>query len=201
MQSLDSGRVGQKARTRTILLTAALAMIREGAQPSVEEVAQATGISKRTAYRYFTSREHLLADAALDGLRPKLAEIIDSVRGADVVERLASLVRALHALTITYEAELRTMMRFALEAALDPRRKDAERVRGRRRIDWIETALAPMRELLLTSDYERLVSALCVCIGIDSFLVLRDIRGLPERQIEDVVLWMCRALLAESLPR
>ena len=115
---------------------------------------------------------YLLADAALDGLRPKLAEFIDSVRGADLVERLASLVRALHALTVTYEAELCTMMRLALEAALDPRRKDAGWVRSRRRVDWI-----------------------------DSFLVLRDIRGLPERRIEDVVLWICRTLLAQSLPR
>jgi AcrR family transcriptional regulator len=200
MQGESIGRVQQKARTRTILLAAALGMIRQGLQPSVEEVAAATGISKRTAYRYFRSRDNMLADASLEGLRPLLADVLNKLSGENVGERLSSLIHALHDLTIAYEPELRTMMRFALDASLDPREKDGARVRGRRRVDWVEEALAPARDQLAPADYERLVSALCVCVGIDSFLVLRDIRGLSGRQIEDVVLWMCRTLLNDCLP-
>jgi hypothetical protein len=72
-------------------------------------------------------------------------------------------------------------------------------VRGKRRVDRIEQAAAPVHDQLAPTDYERLVSALYVAVGINSFLVLRDIRGVSEREIEDIVLWMCRALLTESL--
>jgi len=95
---------------------------------------------------------YLLADAALDGLRPKLAEFIDSVRGADLVERLASLVRALHALTVTYEAELCTMMRLALEAALDPRRKGAGARSTPHRLDQFIPGLARISRTARTAD-------------------------------------------------
>lgn len=199
MQEQETGRVKQKERTRTILLAAALTMIREGRRPSVEEVAQATGISKRTAYRYFNSREHMLADAALEGLRPNLTQILQALSGRDVSERVESLARALHAFTIAYEAELRTMIRVAIDASTDP--KDSSPGRGGRRVDWIEEALAPTRAQIPKAAYERLVSALCVCVGIDSFLVLRDIRGLRDDEIEDVVLWMCRSLLDASMSK
>ena len=69
-QEATRERTNQKARTRADLLAAASALIRAGRRPTVEEVALAAGISKRTAYRYFTSQEHLLADAALETLRP-----------------------------------------------------------------------------------------------------------------------------------
>ena len=34
------------------------------------------GISKRTAYRYFVSQDHMLADAALESLRPEFAKLL-----------------------------------------------------------------------------------------------------------------------------
>lgn len=198
-QVQKGGRTNQKARTRLTLLSAALQMIRDKQQPSVEEVAQATGISKRTAYRYFKSREHLLADAALEGLRPKLAEILGGLSGQDAAERVESLAGKLLELTIAYEAELRTMARAALDASLQPDDDSQPQVRGTRRVDWIAEALKPVRGRMPKAAYDRLVSALCVCVGIDSFLVLRDIRGLPDQEINDVVLWMCRTLVEKAL--
>ena len=52
-QDDSGGRTNQKARTRAALLGSALALIRQGQRPTVEEAALAVGISKRTAYRYF----------------------------------------------------------------------------------------------------------------------------------------------------
>src|SRR5579872_3336731 len=49
----DQGRVRQKRRTRRAILAAASALIGEGKRPSVEEVADAAEVSRRTAYRYF----------------------------------------------------------------------------------------------------------------------------------------------------
>jgi AcrR family transcriptional regulator len=174
-------------------------MIRNRQQPSVEEVAQATGISKRTAYRYFKSREQLLADAALEGLRPKLDEILGSLNGEDAADRVGSLAEKLFDLTISYETELRTIARAALDASLQSSDAPQPKIRGRRRVDWVEGALKPVRGQLPKAAYERLVSAICVCVGMDAFLVLRDIRGLPDKNIKDTMVWMCRTLLEATL--
>jgi len=85
-------------------------LIREGRRPTVEEAALAVGISKRTAYRYFTSQDHMLADAALDGLRSRMNEMFAAIEAStDVHARIATLAVALCRLTQTHEAELRVM--------------------------------------------------------------------------------------------
>jgi hypothetical protein len=56
-----------------------------------------------------------------------------------------------------------------------------------------------VRGQLPKAAYERLVSAICVCVGMDAFLVLRDIRGLPDKNIKDTMVWMCRTLLEATL--
>src|SRR5882724_3735066 len=95
--SLDVGRSRQKLRTRRLLIETAVQLIAAGGQPSVTEVADAAGVSRRTAYRYFPTREKLHAEAALNGLRPVMDAAIaaapPSARGtADVESRVEVLV-------------------------------------------------------------------------------------------------------------
>ncbi|HMA00730.1 MAG: hypothetical protein ACM34L_09445 [Gemmatimonas sp.] len=47
--------------------------------------------------------------------------------------------------------------------------------------------------------YERLVSALAMCVGIEALIVLRDLRGLDEGDAQEVSRWAARTLLRESL--
>lgn len=70
---------------------------------------------------------------------------------------------------------------------------------GYRRIEWIALALAPVKKKLGKRRYERLVSALAMCVGIEALIVLRDLRGLNESEAEDVSRWASRTLLRESL--
>ncbi|HET6470955.1 MAG TPA: TetR family transcriptional regulator, partial [Pseudomonadales bacterium] len=56
----ESGRHNQRRRTRKDLLTAAATLMRSGAKPSLEAVAEAAMVSRATAYRYFPSIEALL---------------------------------------------------------------------------------------------------------------------------------------------
>ena len=58
---VESGRTRQKQRTRDHLIAAARELIKAGDTPRVEEVAEAAGISRPTAYRYFASQAELLA--------------------------------------------------------------------------------------------------------------------------------------------
>jgi len=193
------GRQRQKQRTRRLLLDTARALLESGKQPTVTEVADAAEISRRTAYRYFPTQEKLLAESALEGLRPLMeSELALTPAGADqqdVGARIEALVRNMMKLAFENESLLRTMIQ---QTVMEKSRIGAPR-RGTRRIDWIEAAIAPLRSQLSKARYGRLVSALAVCTGMEAILVLRDIRGLTSAQTIQVTEWMAQALLRETL--
>jgi AcrR family transcriptional regulator len=200
-QAPGGGRTNQKARTRAAILASAIQLIREGRRPTVEEAALAVGISKRTAYRYFTSQEHMLADAALDALRVRMDEMFAATAAStDVRVRIAALAVALSRLAQTHEAELRVMMRASLDQGLTLRGQGpAAPARGRRRLDWIETALQPIQHQLPKDRYSRLVNSLAVCLGVDALMVLRDVCGVTGAEAEDTMVWMANTILDRAL--
>lgn len=193
--------MNQKARTRTALLDSAIVLIRQGRRPTVEEAAVAVGISKRTAYRYFVSQEHMLADAALESLRGYMDEMFAAIPpAADVHTRIAGLAAALRRLAETHDAELRVMIRASLDQNARGADLGAERPpRGQRRLDWIQTALAPVRDRLAPESYARLVNSLAVCLGIDALIVLRDICGVSGEPAEALMVGMAITLLDKAL--
>lgn len=198
-QDATRERTNQKARTRADLLASAGALIRSGKRPTVEEAALAAGISKRTAYRYFTSQEHLLADAALETLRPRMDELLASVgEPADVHARVTALAVALRRLAEQHDAELREMIRASLGRGASLR-GGAPRQRGGRRLDWIRTALDPVRDAIPPDSFETLTNSLAVCLGIDALMVLKDICGLSGEQAEQQMVWMANALVERTL--
>jgi AcrR family transcriptional regulator len=199
-QDTSRERTNQKARTRADLLASAGALIRAGKRPTVEEVALAAGISKRTAYRYFTSQEHLLADAALDTLRPRMDEILAAASTSrDVHARVAALAVALRRLAEQHDAELREMIRASLDRGARPLGDDAPRQRGGRRLDWIRTSLDPLRDTIPAASFDTLTHCLAVCVGIDALMVLRDICGVTGEEAEQLMVWMAHALLDRML--
>jgi AcrR family transcriptional regulator len=199
-QDLSKERTNQKARTRTALLASAGALFREGKRPTVEEAALAVGISKRTAYRYFDSQEHLLADAALETLRPCMDEMLASVATSDAVHaRVASLAVALRRLAEEHDAELREMIRASLNRGAAASAADAPRARGGRRLDWIRMSLEPIRGEIPADRFEKLTDCLAVCLGIDALMVLRDICGIPGEKAEELMVWMATTILDKAL--
>ena len=108
------------------------------------------------------------------------------------VERMARAVQRLFAST---EHEGRTLLRLTLDAGRGDRPAD-QPVRGYRRVEWIERALEPLRETLSDEQFERLVSALCLVVGWEAQIVLRDVRGLNPEVEERVLTWAARTLVA-----
>ncbi len=202
--SPHTGRDKQKRRTRAAILTAVRELIRQGQIPSVADAADAADVSRRTAYRYFPTQEQLLTEAQLEEERPVFERVLEAPELAhDVEARLDALVRVMYANLQTTEPLLRTMIRLTVDRSRNEREASAAEAepprRGYRRIDYIEMALAPVRMHLDESSFERLVSGLALCIGIEALLVLRDIRGLDQAAAEEVSLWVARALLRASL--
>jgi AcrR family transcriptional regulator len=200
-QREDRGRVRQKRRTRRAILEAASALVAEGKRPSLEDVADAAEVSRRTVYRYFPTQEQLLTEAVLETLRPGMQQALEpATLSDDVVLRLDALVRAMWERAVANESLLRTMIRLTVE---NPPGSDAgggmTPRRGYRRIEWIEMALEPLREQMDEERFECLVSALAVCVGTEALIILRDIRGLDVDEAEEVTRWAAQALLQASL--
>jgi hypothetical protein len=71
--------------------------------------------------------------------------------------------------------------------------------RGYRRVEWIEKALAPLREQIDPDRFQRLVFALAMVIGWEAIIVQRDICGLTAEQGQDLSVWAARALVQATL--
>lgn len=195
-----AGRIAQKLRTRRQILTAASTLVAAGKSPSVAEAADAASVSRRTAYRYFPTRAKLLTEAALEGLRVPMEAALGNAPAAgrhaqDVEARVAALIEQMQSMAVRNESLLRTMIHQTVlgsAPAITPRR-------GTRRIDWIESAVKPLRNRLGEKAHARLVSGLALCGGIEALLVLRDIRGLSVAAAIEVSRWAAQALLEQTL--
>ncbi len=185
------------------MLTSAAELVAQGQTPSVAEVADAADVSRRTAYRYFPTQDQLLVEASLETLRPQVeaaltAALPDPSRDADDVAqaeaRLDAAVRVMHRLALEHEPLLRTMIRLTT-GQTGPDRP----ARGYRRVEWLILAISPVRQRLGARRFERLVSALASCVGMDALFVLQDNRGLTPRMAEQVTRWTAQALLAASV--
>src|SRR3954470_13459565 len=186
------GRTRQKARTRAALLDAARELLAAGQTPTVEQAAEAAGISRATAYRYFPNQRALLVAA-----HPEIeaTELLGDDAPDDPHERLDRTLAALIRLTLDTETELRTMLRLSLEP--DP--ADELILRQGRAIGWIEAALEPLRGRLRPSELRRLVLAIRSACGIEALVWLTDVAGLSRRQASDQMRWAGLALLRAAL--
>src|SRR5690348_8223167 len=93
----ETGRFKQRRRTRAAIVAAAADLLRSGETPSVNEIAEAADVSRRTVYQYFPTIEQLLLDATLGELsQSAVDEAIDAAdTTGDARERVAAMVRAL----------------------------------------------------------------------------------------------------------
>lgn len=188
-----------RRRTRGAMIEAAAQLVREGVSPSVTEVADAAGVSRATAYRYFPTQESLLAEVIVPDLEAAQAA---GMLPEDLEGRLEAAFTTIWASCIANEAAYRTVLRRGLErppgGSVD-REEEASSIRAGRRVRWLRKALAPAREQMDEESFERLVGAICLCVGIESLVVLRDVCGLGAEEAEEVARWAARALLTASL--
>jgi AcrR family transcriptional regulator len=196
----EPGRAAQRRRTRRAIVAAAAELLARGGTPSVAEVAAAAEVSRRTVYMYFPTLEQLLVDASLLSITHETVDAaLDAVEDeTDVELRVETMVRAVQRLFVSTERQGRTLLRLTVDDGRDDRPAD-QPLRGYRRVEWIERALAPLRGRLDAPSFERLVSALAMVVGWESLIVARDIRALGLDEAEDVTAWAARTLVRASL--
>jgi AcrR family transcriptional regulator len=200
----QEGRVNQKRRTRAAIVAAAVELVEQGKTPTVAEVADAALVSRATAYRYFSTQDYLLFEAALETTRSDIdRELEENTLPEDPEARLEMLIDALQKRIIDKEAAFRTLLRLSLEQSPQEERHDGETapsmLRGGGRVRWIQEILAPVEERFEEADFRRLVAALSLCMGIEALIVLRDVCALEPEEAEEVSHWAARTLLRSSL--
>jgi AcrR family transcriptional regulator len=196
----ETGRFRQRRRTRAAIVAAAADLLRAGRTPSVNDVAEAADVSRRTVYLYFPTLDQLLLDAAAGALSARTvdAAVTSAATGDDVLARVDALVGS----TVKLAPDTLPLGRKIIKLTVDspPPEKGADAAkRGYRRIQWIEQAVEPLRERLSQEQFDRLVSALALVIGWEAQIVLQDVRGLGPDEEERVVRWAARALVQAML--
>lgn len=188
-------RVQQKQRTHQALVTAARQLVADGRAPTVEDAAEAAGISRTTAYRYFKNQAELLAQAHPETVARSL---LPGKPPSDVGARVDAVVREVTRIIFETEEQQRTMLRLSL----DPKTpRGSLPLRQGRVIGWLEEALAPLASRWPKAKVRRLALALRTTIGIEALVWLVDVGGLSRDEAMKTMRWSAAALLRGALSR
>jgi AcrR family transcriptional regulator len=189
-----TGRTRQKARTRRALVDATRTLLAEGRSPTVEQAADRAGISRTTAYRYFPNLRALLG-----ATYPHIEErsLLGPEPPQDPIARLQIVAEDQTRRILTYEPEMRAVLRLSLEAdATD--RPQLPMHRGLR-IGWIEDALAPVRGQLPNDQLRALIYGIGATLGVEAFVWLTDIARLPREEAVAIMRSNASGLLRSAL--
>jgi AcrR family transcriptional regulator len=190
-------RTNQKQRTRQALVDAAKDLAANGRPLTIADVAEAAQVSVATAYRYFSSPNDLVLEAATPRVPQIMADLPD-----DPADRIDEVVRRLAEVQFGDEALWRAILRADLErwaqqAVLDPEARMP--TRGSNRLDIVQEALAPLAEKLPPQLHRRLIMATMLVCGMEALVAARDACGLERDEAIKVMRWAAQALLQVAL--
>jgi AcrR family transcriptional regulator len=191
-------RLNQRHRTRAALVEAAMQAVQRGETPTVEDAAASAGISRATAYRYFTSQQALLLEASLDAIGT-----IPDPRMVDegpVESRVDAAISTFIRMGFDHEPLLRTFLMLSLEQWVrthQGRGSDYPARKGRR-IPWLDRALAPLNELS-PRQRRRLRTALSMLCGVEAMIVAKDVCGCTAKEAQEASRWAAQAILRAAL--
>ena len=194
-QPAPPGRAAQRRRTRKAIVEAAGRLLAAGADPSINDIAAAADVSRRTIYTYFPTLDQLLLDAAVGAMNVNVEAAMDAAGELDARARIATLIEALS----DGMADTLPLGRKLIKLTVDTPPADGGPRRGYRRIAWIERALEPARPRLAPDRFDQLVSALAILIGWEAFIVLYDVRGLTTGQARMVITDTALALIDAAI--
>lgn len=194
------GREAQRRRTRKAILEAAVQLSSDGKTPSIDEIAAAADVSRRTIYTYFPALDQLLIDATARALNEPQVEVAlsDPALADDAAARVDTLIRTL----LAYSPQSLPLGRRMIRLTVDTPGIDAREpgpIRGQRRIEWLEQACEPLRKTLDEKAFQRLISALTIVVGWEAQIALRDVRGLDPVAEEETVTWAARVLVEAAI--
>ena len=190
---------GPRARMRRLMLDTASRLMQAGVTPSVSEVAEAAGVSRATAYRYFASQAALVQAVVDEGLGPILTwQSTASDPRRRVAELLDTSMPRIEAFEATFKAALKLSLEQWARRQAGTLGTEPQFTRGHR-VDLLRDAIAPLKGRLSAAGFERLAQALSLVLGVEVLIVLKDIWGLDGGQTLSVAQWAARALVDTAI--
>jgi AcrR family transcriptional regulator len=181
---VSSGRVNQKQRTRTAIVTAARDLMTAGAEVSMPAIARAALVSEATAYRYFPDLTTLMGEAIV-GVWPDPAEALRPVENsADPVERVGYATEVLIRRVLAYQGAVRAVIAASIT------RPDHAAIRPGYRFGLIDQALLPVTALAAAEPeaLTQLKRDLAVVMSAEAAFTLTDLCGLsPDEAVASAV--------------
>jgi AcrR family transcriptional regulator len=155
-------------------------------------------VSRATTYRYFSSRSALVTAVIESSLGPVRMLASDNPNGR---ERVHELFAQTFPRFKEFEPQLRAAAQLSLEQWALERAGllEEEPYRRGHRVRILQHAIAPLAPLMNVATRDRLHRALSVVYGIEPYVILKDIWGLADREVERVALWMADALIDAAL--
>jgi len=190
---------GARARTRRLMLETASRLMQDGRTPSVSEAAEAAGVSRATAYRYFPSQAALVQAVVDEGLGPILTWTSEAT---DPERRVADLIATSLPRIDAYEATFKAALRLSLEQWAHRQAGtlgDEPRFTRGHRVELLRDAIAPLEDVLSKADVDRLAQALSLIFGVEALIVLKDIWGLDGDKTAAVAQWAATALVRAAI--
>ncbi len=189
-------REDQKNRTRAALLDAARTLLMRGEALTVTAAAREAGISKASAYRYFSDPALLAAEAGLHLKAAPYEEIVGDA--ASLRDRLVAISLYFFDLAVANETSFRIYLGLNLQASAQSPDGITPR-RGARRIQAFMRALDT--ETNIRPEQARLVAAaLGMATGAEAMIALFDVASLSAEEARKVVGETAQAICVRMLP-
>ena len=176
-------REDQKNRTRAALLDAARTLLTRGEALTVTAAAREAGISKASAYRYFSDPALLAAEAGLHLKAAPYEEIVGDA--ATLRDRLVAISLYFFDLAVTNEAAFRTYLGLNLQASAQSQGGRSPR-RGARCIQAFMRALDSETDIR-PEQARSLAAALAMATGAEAMIALFDVASLSAEEARKVV--------------
>lgn len=192
---------GPRERTRRLLVETARDQLRTGGPLTVQAVAQAAGVSRATAYRYFPSNESVVLHATLPLGDDPLEEAgwDPAVRSdpAELPARAAELVRVTGRWAFEHQVELRRVLHLSLAPGDSAFSRRPLTSRSR----WIGALLEALPDHVPEPARRRLAAALMPLFGADAVVWSTDMAELDPTEAIEVMAWMASVLVEATITR
>jgi len=188
------GRTARRDRNRTAVLDAVLELFSEdNLRPSAEQVAQRSGVSLRSVYRYVANSDDLVRAAIERQTERQMPHyVIDGLGQGTFAHRLDVFVEARLAL---YEAVAPTARASALRAPTNALIREQLGLRRRRLRDQVEQQFAPELDRLAAPVRAAVLDAVDALTQIETIELARHLEHHDAAQTRAMLVTGLRALL------
>ena len=203
MEQRDSagmlGLTSTRARTRRLLIETAMRLFDSGAFPSITEVAHEAQLSRATAYRYFPTQSALVSAIVSETLGP--IKNWQPTR-LDATGRIDELFSFAFPRMLQHEGTLRAALHLSLTQWAQEQATDAfpikeKLVRGNRKA-ILAQVVKPLNDELPPELMDRVIRSLSLVYGSEIFLVMKDIWGCHNDELEDIGKWIAKAIVRQA---